>query len=143
MYQGLLHSHSGLRWIALLLLMYAIINALSRQNSGLYEKKDKMINLFAMVVLHVQLLIGLGLYFINSTNKVSYHSGWISEENYRFFGLEHILGMILAIALITLGRKKAEALTGSRNKHRRIITPNIFLCLFTKYRYLPVMHSNH
>lgn len=112
------HSHSGLRWVALLLLCYAIINAISRQASGEYEKRDKMINLFTMITLHMQLLIGLILFFLMEN---IYSEDWISKDANRFYGLEHILGMILAITVVTLGRKKAEKLTGTRNKHRRIL----------------------
>lgn len=121
MYNALVHAHSGLRWIALGLLLYAIFNAAKSQTSGRYEKKDKMINLFAMVFLHIQLLIGLGLYFINDMSKVSYVEGWIKNPMLRFFGLEHIVGMLLAITLVTIGRKKAEKLTGTRDKHRKIM----------------------
>lgn len=120
MYNGLLHAHSGLRWVALILLVAAIINAAKSQSSGNYLKKDKMINLFAMVVLHVQLLIGLGLYFLSP--KVQFVEGWMKVSMYRFFGLEHILLMIVAIAVVTMGRSKAEKkLKGTRDKHRRIL----------------------
>lgn len=121
MYNALVHAHSGLRWIALGLLLYAIFNAVKSQTSGKYEKKDKMINLFAMVFLHIQLLIGLGLFFINDMSKVSYSEGWMKNGMLRFFGLEHILGMLLAITIITIGRKKAEKMTGTRDKHRKIM----------------------
>lgn len=123
MYNGLVHAHSGLRWIVLVLLLWAIINAAMRKTSGQYEKKDKMINLFAMISLHIQLLIGLGLYFMSP--KVSFGEGWMSaaEGMYRFFGLEHLVGMVLAIALITMGRSKAEKkLKGTRDKHHKIFT---------------------
>lgn len=121
MYNGLLHAHSGLRWVAILLLIYAIINAARSQESGQYLKKDKMINLFSMVVLHVQLLIGLGLFFINEHSKVSYAEGWMSSPMQRFYGLEHIIGMLIAITIITFGRKRAEGLKNTRDKHRRIM----------------------
>ncbi len=121
MYNGLLHAHSGLRWIALLLLLFAIFNAFRSQASGRYEKKDKMINLFAMVVLHVQLLIGLALFFINERNRVQFSGDWISNASLRFYGLEHLIGMLIAIIIITFGRKKAENLKNTRDKHRRIM----------------------
>ena len=121
MYNALVHAHSGLRWVALGLLLFAIFNALKSQTSGRYEKKDKMINLFAMVFLHIQLLIGLGLFFINDMSKISYSEGWMKNSMLRFFGLEHILGMLLAIIIVTIGRKKAEKLTGTRDKHRKIM----------------------
>lgn len=124
MYNAVSHAHSGLRWVALFLLVFAIFNAARSQSSGKYEKKDKMINLFAMVMLHVQLLIGGILYFISP--KVQFVEGWMSsnvaEGMYRFYGLEHILGMIVAIAVVTMGRSKAEKkLKGTRDKHRRVM----------------------
>lgn len=124
MYNGLLHAHSGLRWVALILILVAIANAAKSQNSGRYEKKDKMINLFTMIVMHIQLLIGLVMYFMSP--KVAFVEGWMSSDTaggmYRFFGVEHIFGMIVAITLITIGRSKAEKkLKGTRDKHRRIL----------------------
>ena len=101
------HVHSGLRWVALILLLLAIVNAFT---SKTYEKKHKMINLFAMVSLHTQLLIGLGLYFISP--RVQFVKGWMSskvaEGMYRFYNLEHILLMIIAIALVTIGHSKSK-----------------------------------
>ena len=121
MYNGLLHAHSGLRWVALLLLLFAIFNAFRSQASGRYEKKDKMINLFAMVVLHIQLLIGFALFFINERNRVQFSGDWISNASLRFYGLEHLIGMLIAITIITFGRKKAEKLKNTRDKHRRVM----------------------
>lgn len=126
MYNGLLHAHSGLRWIALALLLIAIINAYRSQISGQYLKKDKMINLFTMIVLHIQLLIGLGLFFINSRSRVSYAEGWMKNDMFRFFGLEHVVIMLVAITLITVGRKKAEKLQNTRDKHRKIMITYTF-----------------
>ncbi len=121
MYNGLIHAHSGLRWIALILILFAIFNAAKSQTSGKYLKKDKMINLFAMIFLHIQLLIGLGLYFINEKSKISYADGWMKDAMFRFFGLEHLVGMLIAIIIVTFGRKKAEKLVGTRDKHRKIM----------------------
>ncbi len=118
--EALKHAHSGLRWIALILLLVAIVNAAKSQNSGNYMKKDKMINLFAMIFLHIQLLIGLGLYF--SSSKVNFIEGWMSEEILRFYGMEHLIGMLLAIIIVSRGRSNAEKkMKGSRNKHRKIL----------------------
>lgn len=115
----MVHLHSGLRWIALLLLVIAIFNALSSRGKNTYEKKDKMINLFAMIMLHTQLLIGLILYFISP--KVQFSEGWMKNGMLRFFGMEHTLMMIAAIVIITIGRKKAENLTDPAQKHSKIM----------------------
>lgn len=120
MYNGLLHAHSGLRWIALILLIVAIINALRSKRKNSYVKKDKMINLFAMITLHTQLLIGLFLYF--NSPKVQFTEGWMANASLRFHGMEHLVGMILAIVIVTIGRKKAENARSNQLKHSKIIT---------------------
>jgi uncharacterized membrane protein YozB (DUF420 family) len=109
------HTHSGLRWIVLILMLLAIVNSLISRN---YEKKHKMINLFAMVSLHTQLLIGLILYFVS--DKVKFFDGWMKDAFYRFYGMEHLLGMVVAIVLVTIGRKIAEKQTNDLDKHKKI-----------------------
>lgn len=115
----LVHTHSGLRWIALILLVAAIVNAGLNMKSGNYLKKDKMLNLFAMVTMHVQLLIGGILYFMSA--KVTFNEGWMKSPFFRFFGMEHVLGMVIAIVIITIGRKKAEKATDIIKKHKTIV----------------------
>lgn len=115
----LVRSHSGLRYIVLLLLLAAIFNAVTSKGKNSYEKKDKMINLFAMVFLHIQLLLGLILYFFG--NKVQFIEGWMKMAPLRFYGMEHILLMLIAIVLVTIGRRKAEKETNPRKKHGKIV----------------------
>lgn len=116
---ALVHAHSGLRWLALALLLFAIVNAILKLKSGKYEKSDKMLNLFAMVLLHIQILVGTILSFV--TGKISYAEGWMKNPQYRFFGLEHILLMVIAVTLITIGRKKAEKAIDPAKKHKTIL----------------------
>lgn len=116
---ALVHVHSGLRWLALALLLFAIVNAILKRTSGKYEKGDKMLNLFAMVMLHIQILVGTILAFV--TGKISYTEGWMKNPQLRFFGLEHILLMVIAVTLITIGRKKAEKALDPAKKHKTIL----------------------
>lgn len=111
----LVGAHSGMRWIVLILIVVAIANALASRGKNKYEKKDKMINLFAMITMHTQLLIGMVLYFISP--NVRFVEGWMKVKQLRFFGMEHILLMILAIVVITIGRKKAESEEMANKKH--------------------------
>lgn len=113
----LVHAHSGLRWLVLGLLLYAIYNAIGKNKSS-YEKKDKMVNLFAMISLHVQLLLGLILYFISP--KVSFASGWMKDAALRFYGMEHLIGMLIAIVIVTIGRKIAEKQESPAQKNKKI-----------------------
>ena len=113
----LTHAHSGLRWVAIILLLLAIMNAFTAKT---YEKKHKMINLFVLITMHTQLLIGLVQYFFTSA-KTNFTSGWMKIELFRFYGMEHFLGMLIAIILVTLGRKKAEKATVVSEKHKKIV----------------------
>lgn len=115
----LVSAHSGLRYIVLLLLVIAIVNAAMNLKSGKYLKKDKMINLFAMIFLHIQLLIGLVLYF--TSPRVTFPDGFMGVSAYRYFDIEHPILMILGILLITLGRKKAENRDLPELKHKLIL----------------------
>lgn len=101
--QALVSAHSGLRWIALVLLIFAIFNAFTAKS---YEKKHRMVNLFTMITFHTQLLLGLVLYF--TSDKVQFVDGWMKEAVYRFFGMEHLAGMLLAIVAITIGHSKSK-----------------------------------
>jgi hypothetical protein len=115
----LTHTHSGLRWIALVLLVYAIYNAFTRQHSGNFSKKDKLINLLALISLHIQLILGLLLYA--TSGKVNFGSGWMKQEMFRFYGLEHFIGMLVAIVLVTIGYSKAKRIEAAIQKHKLIL----------------------
>lgn len=119
----LVRSHSGLRWIVLALLIAAIANATMKKKSGIYSEGDRKLNLFAMIFLHIQLLIGLVLYFTSS--KVSFEYMFESSLN-RFYGLEHVFGMILAIILVTVGHSKSKRAEDPAKKHKTIFIAYIF-----------------
>jgi NADH:ubiquinone oxidoreductase subunit 2 (subunit N) len=112
----LTHAHSGLRWVAIILLLLAIFNAFT---SKTFEKKHKMINLFTMITLHTQLIIGLVQYFITS-GKVKFFDGWMKEAAFRFYGMEHLMGMLIAIVLITVGYSKSKRGTTDSEKFKPI-----------------------
>ena len=115
MYEILKHTHSGLRWIALILIVLAIYNAFTAKEFG---KREKMINLFSMVSLHTQLLIGLVLYFISPL--VRFGQEWMKDPEDRFYGMEHLAGMIIAIALITIGYVKSKKGTSPQEIYKPI-----------------------
>lgn len=107
MYSMLKHAHSGFRWLVLVLLVIAIINAYTKwQNRKDYTSSDKKKSLFAMVFTHIQLLIGLVLYFMSPL--VSFSEGFMKETITRFFTIEHTTIMVLAIVVITMGYSKAK-----------------------------------
>jgi hypothetical protein len=109
MYNGLLHLHNLLRWVILLLLIIAIL----RHLSGMTSKRaisagDKKIDLFLMVAAHITLLIGLYQWFAGPWGyKLIKNAGMsdvMKNDQFRFWAIEHISGMLIAIILITIGR---------------------------------------
>lgn len=113
--QALISAHSGLRWIALILLLLAIFNAFSAKD---YQKKHRLINLFTLITFHTQLLLGAALYFFS--DKVQFVKGWMQEDQYRFFGMEHLAGMLLAIIAITIGYSKSKKGQDAQAKFKAI-----------------------
>ena len=107
MHEALNHSHSGLRWVLLILLVAAIVVSFLNRSKATIEKKQKLTYLLALVFSHVQLLIGLALYFIYS-GKVVFSNATMSDSVARFFTVEHLFGMLVAIALITIGYSKGK-----------------------------------
>jgi NADH:ubiquinone oxidoreductase subunit 2 (subunit N) len=109
------HSHSGLRWLVLVFLILAVANAFTAKT---FEKKHKMINLFALITVHLQLAIGLVQYFLS--DKVQFIDGWMKNPLLRFYGMEHLVGMLLAIILITIGYSKAKRKENPADKFKAI-----------------------
>lgn len=120
MYNGLVSAHSGLRWLVLILLIAAIFNAFSKKKAGAWTAKDKKITLFAMIFTHIQLVIGLVLYFIS--DKVQFTEGFMKNSVYRFYAIEHISLMLIAIALITVGYSKAKRAASDAKKFGAVAT---------------------
>lgn len=117
MYSGLVHAHSGLRWIALVLLVVASLTAISKWlgRSG-YTDGNRKLYLFTLIFVHLQLVIGLILYFISP--KVNFNM--LSEKVYRFYTVEHITGMLIAIALVTVGYSLSKRASDTTKKQRLI-----------------------
>jgi membrane protein DedA with SNARE-associated domain len=72
--------------------------------------------LFALIITHVQLIIGLVLYFISPL--VMFSSASMKNSVLRFYLVEHIGLMIVAIALVTIGysagKKASDSAAGAR-----------------------------
>jgi len=117
MYSGLVHAHSGLRWVALVLLVVASIVAIGKWlgRSG-YTNGNRKLYLFTLIAVHTQLVLGLVLYFISP--KVNF--GLLSEKVYRFYTVEHTTGMLIAIILVTVGYSLSKRAVDTTKKQRLI-----------------------
>ena len=107
MYSALLHFHSGLRWVVLILIIVNVINALGGMNKKkVATASDKKLSLFALIATHTQVVFGLALYSISP--KVQFSASTMGNAMLRFFTMEHTLMMLIAVILVTIGNRSAK-----------------------------------
>jgi len=119
MHSILKHSHSGFRWLVLAILIAAVAGSyISWKNKSDYSKKHKILHLATLILVHLQLLIGLALYFIGWGIKIDF--AMMGDSTFRFFTVEHSSLMILAITSITIGYSKSKKLSDSALRFKMI-----------------------
>lgn len=136
-YTALLIVHSLFRWFLLISLFYSIYQAFKGLSSKLqYTPRFDKIRNITVILAHVQLIVGLGLYFISPVIRQLFNNFGeaVKESAIRFYGMEHSLIMIIAIVLITIGSAKAKRLSEDAKKFKSIaiwFTIGLILILIT------------
>ncbi len=123
LYEVMLHAHSVGRWIVLLLLLFAIFNSLLAGNRP-FIKSDNRLGLLLTIFADLMLLVGLYLYFVGPWGyKMIEQAGGMGavmkNATLRFYAVEHIAGMLIAIILIHIGKAQARKPIGDKAKHKR------------------------
>ena len=115
--------HSYWAYIVLLVLVVATVNAIYKSIANKeYEAKDFRISLFTLITSHIQLLIGLILYFVSPWFKLWGDIGGEVMKNpiARLYLVEHPFVNILAVAFITIGYSKHKKKLTSKSKLKTI-----------------------
>jgi NADH:ubiquinone oxidoreductase subunit 2 (subunit N) len=122
MNQSLLNVHSYLAYAALVLLFLASVNAiLGLTGKKFFKQKDLRISLFTMIICHIQLLVGLIVYFVSEKGfKVFAIEGAMKNPELRLTMLEHPLINIIALVLITIGWSKHKREESNNGKFKKI-----------------------
>jgi hypothetical protein len=108
-YIGFQHLHSSLAYVALALLIGAFAFALvDRLQHKPYSNSLKKLALWALIGSHLQLVIGLALYFISPLGFSNFSGVNMSNAIARLYMLEHPVMMIIAIIAITIGYSKSK-----------------------------------
>ncbi|MBC7606729.1 MAG: hypothetical protein H7199_07235 [Burkholderiales bacterium] len=119
MYTFIQKFHSGWAYLALLLLIIAVVNSLIGMFSNkAFTATDRKIALFALIGTHIQLIVGLILYFVSPLGWASF--GQMSDKMLRLTSLEHPLTNIIAIVLITIGWSKHKKAIENKLKFKAI-----------------------
>ena len=124
MYNGLLHLHSLLRWVIIVLGFIAIYRSYSGMTGHKpFTSQDRKIGLFLMISAHITLLVGLYQWALGPAglqNILNLGFGEVMKDPvYRFYAVEHTTGMIIAIVLITLGKGVARKDITDGAKHKK------------------------
>ncbi|MBC7586740.1 MAG: hypothetical protein H7178_00155 [Chitinophagaceae bacterium] len=124
MYNGLIHLHNVMRWIIIVLLLLNIIKMFSGNKNIVWSK-------WLLISSHIMLIIGLYQYFFGNWGfKLfkAYGAEVMKTASLRFWAVEHITGMVLAIALITIGHISFKK-TGNTKKTAILYTIALIVIL--------------
>ncbi len=106
MYNGLLHLHNVMRWVILLLLLIAMFQSFSRSGSV------RQTSLWLLISAHITFLLGVYQWFAGELGWKMIQNTGISQvmkaAGPRFFAIEHPIGMLFGIILITVARGKVK-----------------------------------
>jgi len=122
MYTGVKHLHSYFPYLifALLIISVIVFFAKAAQHKS-FTKSDKSLALITMTLVQLQFVVGLVLYFISPVVKAALKSGEVmSNAANRFYAVEHIATMIIAVALVSIGYSKAKRTDGDSKKFRTL-----------------------
>ncbi|MDW8297106.1 MAG: hypothetical protein RMJ97_09530 [Raineya sp.] len=125
MYNFVIFLHSWLRWVVLVLAVVAISKALiGWLNKQPFTKQDNIFGTSLVGSMHLQLLLGLLLYFflspmgLNAIQEVGMKEV-MKSPLYRYWAVEHFTTMLLAVILAQIGRIKSKKAPTDLLKHKR------------------------
>ena len=123
MYNTVLNLHSYWAFLVIVVLVIAVVNALIKSAGAKeYSAKDFRISLFTLIVSHIQLLIGIVLYFVSPRFQLwgELGGGVMGNSLARLYLVEHPFVNIIAVALITIGYSKHKKKLTSKGKLKTI-----------------------
>ncbi|MDN3618060.1 MULTISPECIES: hypothetical protein [Polaribacter] len=113
--------HSYWAYLVLAILIFTVFNAITGViKKRTFTDKDLRLGLFTLILSHIQLLIGLGWYFMSPWYKALKANGGevMGDKAARLLAVEHPLMMIIAIVLITIGWSKHKKKTEDTAKFK-------------------------
>ncbi|WP_452220041.1 hypothetical protein [Lacinutrix salivirga] len=124
MYPTVKMLHSYWAYLVFIVLVLATLSALYKTFTNKeYSFKDFRLSLFTLIVSHIQLLIGIVLFFAADYLSIISEIGMgevMKNSTLRSNIIEHPLTMIIAVALITIGYSKHKKKLLSKPKLKTI-----------------------
>ncbi|MBT8185540.1 MAG: hypothetical protein KJN76_11920 [Eudoraea sp.] len=123
-YQWIQQLHSYLAYVVLAFLFLAVANAIIGLigNKMFTPQKDFRLSLFTLILCHLQLLIGLLIYFISPNGFSAVQELGMGGLNAvaRLLAVEHPVINIIAIVLITIGWSRHKKFMEGKKKFKSI-----------------------
>jgi hypothetical protein len=123
MYTTVLALHSWIRWFALIAVVGTTLAAIRGKVAGPDSLADRW-GMISMMLLDLQLLLGLLLYFVLSPNTAAimeHFGAAMKDPALRFWAVEHTASMFVAIALAHVGRVLARKAATPAAKRMRLL----------------------
>lgn len=124
MHKFVLFAHSWLRWVLLILLLVALVQAYRGWlGNRSFTDGHKRLNLFTLIATDLMLTLGLVLYAVTGTwakMLISSTKTVMKTRSLRFFAVEHLAMMLIAVVLIHIGFAKAKRIREDIRKHKSI-----------------------
>ncbi len=124
MYPIVLGLHSWLRWFLLIGMVLLLVRSVAGKKSGVYDSTDQTLATATFWLLNIQFIIGLLLYGVLSpvTQAAFANMGEaMSNSALRFYVVEHMFAMVLAIGAGHMGLSKAKKAADAGEKHKWIL----------------------
>lgn len=122
MYTGFLHLHDGLRWLILLAFVITLVKYVAGWlGEQPWKKVDNMLGLILTALMDLQLIAGAVLYFVLSPVTklaMSDFRGAMKDPDLRFYAVEHLTIMLIAVILVHIGRAKSKKAVFDRDKFK-------------------------
>lgn len=132
---GILHLHSGLPYVLLVLLIASLLgNVIAWQGNKQGSKMMFTLTKVTFILSHIQLLVGLFVLFLGEKATAIFSQEGamktiMGDSELRLAFVEHPLTMIIAIVFITLGYIGSKKKTGSAQAKRISIFYGVALLL--------------
>jgi hypothetical protein len=123
MYTIILALHSWIRWIALIAGVGATIMTMRDGSGATGSSRLDRWGFILVTALDVQLLLGLILYLVVSPNMVEIRANFgaaMKDPVARFWAVEHISSMLLAVILVHVGRVLGRKATSPESKRMKL-----------------------
>ena len=122
MYHILIVLHSYVRWFVLLGLIISVCKAFHGYffNKS-FGKSDNALRHWTATVAHIQLMIGMVLYFQSPLIKYFLKNKTGAGTDYAFFGMIHSTLMLVAIVIVTIGSALAKRKETGKEKFKTML----------------------